>query len=146
MNTWSVILTWICLTTNCRSDDNDVRTMDRRLLLNDPNTLLSHIEALQREVTSLKSQEQEAFTLCGGKRAARRSTEQLLFTQGSQVENPMIFLGVELTHYVSPTTQITHHKIFQQVKNCLLAYMEASISSPTKGLLRMMTYPVQCVT
>ena len=56
MNTWSVILTWICLTTNCRSDGNDVRTMDRRLLLNDPNTLLSHIEALQREVTSLKSQ------------------------------------------------------------------------------------------
>lgn len=26
-------------------------------------------------------QEQEAFTLCGGKRTVRRSTEQLLFTQ-----------------------------------------------------------------
>lgn len=26
-------------------------------------------------------QEQEAFTLCGGKRAVRRSMEQLLFTQ-----------------------------------------------------------------
>nr|XP_022303430.1 uncharacterized protein LOC111110999 isoform X2 [Crassostrea virginica] len=112
MNTWSVILTWICLTTNCRSDDNDVRTMDRRLLLNDPNTLLSHIEALQREVTSLKSQEQEAFTLCGGKRAARRSTEQLLFTQVSREETPMITTGVESTHYVSLTTRITHRTTF----------------------------------
>ena len=56
MNTWLFILAWICLTTNCRSDDTDIRTMDRRLLLNDPNTLLSHIESLQREMTSLKSQ------------------------------------------------------------------------------------------
>nr|XP_022305868.1 short-chain collagen C4-like [Crassostrea virginica] len=56
MVTWLVNLTWLCLVSNCRSDDTDIRTMDRRLLLNDPNTLLNHIEALQQEMTALKSQ------------------------------------------------------------------------------------------
>ena len=56
MDTSVVILTWICLVMNCRGDDTDIRTIDRRLLLNDPNTLLSHIEALQREMALLKAQ------------------------------------------------------------------------------------------
>ena len=56
MTTSVIILTWLFLLRNCRSDDTDIRTMDRRLFLTDPNTLLNLIEALQQEMTSLKSQ------------------------------------------------------------------------------------------
>ena len=41
---------------NLPGDDSDIRTMDRRLLLNDPNTQLNHTKSVQREITRQHSQ------------------------------------------------------------------------------------------
>ena len=56
MASWCTFLILILLVNFSSSQETERQTKDRRLLLNDPNTLLNEIEELKREVTSLKSQ------------------------------------------------------------------------------------------